>query len=98
MLVRVEQIKGLDAFQMMQWMGKQCRPTSDAAKAGIQTNYYGVKNVTEALLPLLQASSDGRVVNVSSDFGLLSVSVLISHHTDLNLNSKFISYLAVFFS
>ncbi|XP_021318384.1 (+)-neomenthol dehydrogenase isoform X1 [Sorghum bicolor] len=72
MLVRVEQIKGLDAFQMMQWMGKQCRPTSDAAKAGIQTNYYGVKNVTEALLPLLQASSDGRVVNVSSDFGLLS--------------------------
>jgi len=66
------EIKGLDAFQMMQWMGKQCRPTSDAAKAGIQTNYYGVKNVTEALLPLLQASSDGRVVNVSSDFGLLS--------------------------
>ena len=70
----VEQIKGMDAFQMAEWMWKQSRPTSDAAKAGIQTNYYGMKNVTEALLPLLQASSDGRVVNVSSDFGLLRVS------------------------
>ena len=70
----VEQIKGMDAFQMAEWMRKQSRPTSDAAKAGIQTNYYGMKNVTDALLPLLQASSDGRVVNVSSDFGLLRVS------------------------
>jgi len=55
-------------------MWENCRETCDAAKAGIQTNYYGTKNVTEALLPLLQASTDGRIVNVSSDFGLLSVS------------------------
>ncbi|XP_066347827.1 (+)-neomenthol dehydrogenase-like [Miscanthus floridulus] len=65
------EIKGMDAFQMAEWMRKQSRPTSDAAKAGIQTNYYGMKKVTETLLPLLQASSDGGVVNVSSDFGLL---------------------------
>lgn len=65
------EIKGMDAFQMAEWLWKQSRPTSDAAKAGIQTNYYGMKKVTEALLPLLQASADGRVVNVSSNFGLL---------------------------
>jgi len=64
----------MDARQRAEWMWKNCRETCDAAKAGIQTNYYGTKNVTEALLPLLQASSDGRIVNVSSDFGLLSVS------------------------
>nr|ACF85079.1 unknown [Zea mays] len=64
----------MDAFQMAELMRKSCRETNDTAKAGVQTNYYGVKNVTEALLPLLlQASSSGggRVVNVSSDFGLL---------------------------
>nr|ACG44790.1 carbonyl reductase 1 [Zea mays] len=69
-----EKIKGMDASQMAELMWKSCRETNDAAKAGVQTNYYGVKNVTEALLPLLlQASSSGggRVVNVSSDFGLL---------------------------
>ncbi|NP_001347090.1 Salutaridine reductase [Zea mays] len=69
-----EKIKGMDAFQMAELMRKSCRETNDTAKAGVQTNYYGVKNVTEALLPLLlQASSSGggRVVNVSSDFGLL---------------------------
>ncbi|KAF8704019.1 hypothetical protein HU200_031503 [Digitaria exilis] len=42
-----------------------------AAKKGLQTNYYGTKHVIEALLPLVQASPDGRIVNVSSDFGLL---------------------------
>lgn len=66
-----EKFSGMDARQRAEWMWQQCRETCDAAKAGIQTNYYGTKNVTEALLPLLQASSDGRIVNVSSDFGLL---------------------------
>jgi len=32
------------------------------------------KLVTEALLPLLQLSSSGKIVNVSSGFGLLRVS------------------------
>ncbi|WVZ86517.1 hypothetical protein U9M48_033279 [Paspalum notatum var. saurae] len=67
-----EKFSGMDARQMAEWMWTRCRPTSDAARAGVETNYYGTKNVTEALLPLLQASPDGRVVNVSSDFGLLS--------------------------
>ena len=54
-------------------MWRNTRETYDAAKKGLQTNYYGTKHVIEALLPLLQASSDGRIVNVSSDFGLLRV-------------------------
>ncbi|KAL0435255.1 UNVERIFIED_CONTAM: (+)-neomenthol dehydrogenase [Sesamum radiatum] len=41
--------------------------TYDTAKACLDTNYYGVKNLTEALLPLLQRSTSGaRIVNVSS--------------------------------
>ncbi|KAG9157018.1 hypothetical protein Leryth_009058 [Lithospermum erythrorhizon] len=40
--------------------------TYDKAKECLETNYYGVKNVTEALLPLLQLSSGARIVNVTS--------------------------------
>lgn len=41
------------------------------AKAIVETNYYGVKNVTEALLPLLRAARGGaRIVNVTSRLGL----------------------------
>ncbi|CAO2035889.1 unnamed protein product, partial [Urochloa humidicola] len=36
-----------------------------------QKNYYGTKKVTEALLPLLLSSSDGRIVNVTSGCRLL---------------------------
>jgi len=67
----VRQFKGMDRDERIEWMWGNCRETYDAAKEGLQTNYYGTKHVTEALLPLLQASSDGRIVNVSSDFGLL---------------------------
>jgi (+)-neomenthol dehydrogenase len=48
--------------------------TVDAAKEAVQTNYYGTKHVIEALLPLLQSSSEGRIVNVSSNYGLLTAS------------------------
>ncbi|XP_073299905.1 short-chain dehydrogenase/reductase 2b-like [Primulina huaijiensis] len=41
--------------------------TYEKAKECLETNYYGVKNVTEALLPLLELSTTGaRIVNVSS--------------------------------
>ncbi len=69
----VVQFSGMDGHQRIEWMWKNCRQTYDAAKAGLKTNYYGTKNVTEALLPLLQSSSDGRIVNVASSFGLLRV-------------------------
>ncbi|KAJ7532763.1 hypothetical protein O6H91_13G019200 [Diphasiastrum complanatum] len=52
------------------------------ARDVIHTNYYGVKNVTNALLPLIRAG--GRIVNVSSRLGLLQASsypVYLSFHT-----------------
>ncbi|KAF8702814.1 hypothetical protein HU200_032647 [Digitaria exilis] len=66
-----EMFSGMDRRQRAEWIWANCRETFDAAKSGVHTNYYGMKNVTEALL--LQASSDGRIVNVSSDNGLLRV-------------------------
>ncbi|KAL6651104.1 hypothetical protein ACP70R_010029 [Stipagrostis hirtigluma subsp. patula] len=66
-----EKFSGMDAPQRLEWMLSSCREPYDAAKEGVQTNYYGTKHVIEALLPLLQASTDGRIVNVSSDYGLL---------------------------
>lgn len=43
------------------------KTTYDSAKSCLDTNYYGVKNVTEALLPLLRRSTLGaRIVNVTS--------------------------------
>ncbi|KAI4308315.1 hypothetical protein L6164_031401 [Bauhinia variegata] len=48
------------------------RQTYEQAEVCINTNYYGVKRVTEALLPLLQLShGKARMVNVSSRRGQL---------------------------
>ncbi|XP_015158237.1 short-chain dehydrogenase/reductase 2b-like [Solanum tuberosum] len=47
------------------------KTTYESAKLCLDTNYYGVKNVTEALLPLLQNSPSPRIVNVSSRRGAL---------------------------
>ncbi|CAO2043125.1 unnamed protein product [Urochloa humidicola] len=65
------QFSGMDEHKRVEWMWKNCRETHDAAKACLQTNYYGTKKVTEALLPLLLSSSDGRIVNVTSGCRLL---------------------------
>ncbi|GJN26914.1 hypothetical protein PR202_gb14881 [Eleusine coracana subsp. coracana] len=61
----------MDRVQRLEWLWKNSQETYDAAKKGLQTNYYGTKYVIEALLPLLQASSDGRLINVSSVLGQL---------------------------
>uniref|UniRef100_J3LZV2 (+)-neomenthol dehydrogenase n=1 Tax=Oryza brachyantha TaxID=4533 RepID=J3LZV2_ORYBR len=66
-----DKFNGMDGHQRVEWMWKNCRQTYDMAKAGLKTNFYGTKHVTETLLPLLQSSSDGRIVNVASSFGLL---------------------------
>ncbi|KAH7299251.1 hypothetical protein KP509_24G002300 [Ceratopteris richardii] len=45
----------------------------ESAKACIDTNYYGTKYVTQALLPLLRFAAHGaRIVNVGSSFGQLN--------------------------
>uniref|UniRef100_A0ACD5V4J9 Uncharacterized protein n=1 Tax=Avena sativa TaxID=4498 RepID=A0ACD5V4J9_AVESA len=67
-----EKFSGLDVYQRLEWMVKSVNETVDSAKEGVQTNYYGTKHVIESLLPLLQSSSEGRIVNVSSDYGLLT--------------------------
>ncbi|PUZ48174.1 hypothetical protein GQ55_7G224600 [Panicum hallii var. hallii] len=66
-----EKFSSMDKGQRIEWLCNGVRGTYDAAREGVQTNYYGTKHVIEALLPLLQASSDGRIVNVSSEWGLL---------------------------
>jgi len=43
------------------------------AKECLETNYYGVKRMTEAFIPLLQLSKSPRIVNVSSSMGKLKV-------------------------
>ncbi|KAK9756605.1 hypothetical protein RND81_01G108800 [Saponaria officinalis] len=47
------------------------KQTYELAEECLQTNYYGVKRTINALLPLLQFSDSPRIVNVSSDVGLL---------------------------
>lgn len=76
------QMSGMDPVKRIEWLRQNSRETHDTAVKCLQTNYYGAKHVTEALLPLLQSSSDGRVVNVSSGFGLLRVKFdnLITHN------------------
>uniref|UniRef100_J3LZV1 Salutaridine reductase n=1 Tax=Oryza brachyantha TaxID=4533 RepID=J3LZV1_ORYBR len=69
-----EQFVGMEKMQRIEWLRQQGRETHKAAKNGVQTNYYGTKLVIQALLPLLvKSSSEGRIVNVSSGFGLLRV-------------------------
>ncbi|KAJ1702144.1 hypothetical protein LUZ63_001923 [Rhynchospora breviuscula] len=43
----------------------------DKAVNCLKTNYYGVKNMIQAFLPLVQLSNSGRIVNVSSTLGQL---------------------------
>src|SRR5487761_1460387 len=44
----------------------------DALEKTFETNVFGVFRVTKALLPLLQKSKHGRIVNVSSGLGSLT--------------------------
>ncbi|XP_051136838.1 (+)-neomenthol dehydrogenase-like [Andrographis paniculata] len=48
--------------------GRITQSLEDAEEC-INTNFYGVKRVTEALLPLLQLSNSPRIVNVTSSMG-----------------------------
>lgn len=47
--------------------------TYEKTKECLETNFYGTKRVTEALLPLLQLSKSARIVNMSSFYGQLKV-------------------------
>ncbi|KAJ0440059.1 putative (+)-neomenthol dehydrogenase [Helianthus annuus] len=45
--------------------------TCEMVEECLKTDYYGTKRVTEALVPLLQLSKSSRIVNITSNFGLL---------------------------
>lgn len=61
--------------KVTEWVEGLITETYEKAEECMNTNYYGVKRVTEALLPLLQLSLTGaRIVNLSSPFSRLSVS------------------------
>ncbi|GMH02622.1 hypothetical protein Nepgr_004461 [Nepenthes gracilis] len=47
------------------------KQTYETAEQCLCTNYYGNKQVTQALLPLLQQSNSARIVNISSSYGQL---------------------------
>ena len=50
------------------------KTTYEKAEECLNTNYYGVRRVTEALLPLLKLSPAGaRIVNLSSRWSQLKV-------------------------
>ncbi|KAI9110086.1 hypothetical protein K1719_019127 [Acacia pycnantha] len=50
---------------------KIAKQTYESADATIRANYYGAKQVSEALIPLLELSGSPRIVNVSSSLGQL---------------------------
>jgi (+)-neomenthol dehydrogenase len=93
----VQQFDGMDRNQRLEWLLKNCRETYQATKQCLETNYYGTKQVTEALLPLLQCSPDSRIVNVSSSVGLLRVINSIDHTPYRSIQRFPHSYMYIFF-
>jgi NAD(P)-dependent dehydrogenase (short-subunit alcohol dehydrogenase family) len=53
--------------------GPPSRVSIDALKRTYETNVFGIVRVTQALLPLLRRSQAGRIVNLSSGLGSLSL-------------------------
>lgn len=51
----------------------------ETVRKTMETNFYGPFKVSQALLPLLLKSDDGRIINVSSGLGSLSSSIE-EHH------------------
>ncbi|KAF7846814.1 hypothetical protein BT93_L3706 [Corymbia citriodora subsp. variegata] len=66
-VVRSDDIKCPRAKLMKEFVEE----TYESAEKCLRTNYYAIKQVTAALLPLLQQSNSAKVVNVSSSLGQL---------------------------
>jgi len=45
----------------------------ELVEKGLRTNYFGTKELTRVLIPLLQCSSSPKIINVSSSIGRLKV-------------------------
>ena len=56
------------------------RDTSpDAFRAMFEVNVFGLYNVTHALLPLLEASADGTIINIGSELGAKAIARRIAY-------------------
>ncbi|XP_038977412.1 (+)-neomenthol dehydrogenase-like [Phoenix dactylifera] len=66
-------VEAKDVRDIPDWWKPHMRETLERAEECFKTNYYGTRDVTEALIPLLRQSISGRVVNVSSIVGQLRV-------------------------
>lgn len=66
-----ETLAGKDGMERAEWLRQRTTQTTKEAEGCLRINYHGTKTVTEALLPLLLSSSDGRIVNATSSWGLL---------------------------
>ncbi|CAI9101752.1 OLC1v1039159C1 [Oldenlandia corymbosa var. corymbosa] len=53
--------------------------TYELAVNCMRTNYYGAKRMIEAFIPLLQLSQSPRIVNVSSEAGILKQNVVLTN-------------------
>ncbi|KAJ1272006.1 hypothetical protein BS78_06G170000 [Paspalum vaginatum] len=65
-----EALEGKSAMERLQWLLQHSTESYEEAEECLKINYFGTKYVTQALLPLL-LSSNGRLINVSSNYGLL---------------------------
>lgn len=65
----IDQIIGVNAASQR----KLVKQTYEMSISCLRTNYYGIKHLTEALIPILEQSNSARIVNVSSSFGKLKV-------------------------
>ncbi|AQK53903.1 (+)-neomenthol dehydrogenase, partial [Zea mays] len=72
-----QELAGMDLMQRIEAINKHNTEPYEQAQKCLRTNYHGTKAVTKALLPLLQSSSHGRIVNLSSSYGLLRVKMAI---------------------
>ncbi|KAJ1280148.1 hypothetical protein BS78_04G209300 [Paspalum vaginatum] len=66
-----QELAGMDLTGRMEIILKHVTEPYEQAEKCLSTNYYGIKAVTKAMLPLLQSSSHGRIVNISSCYGQL---------------------------
>ncbi|KAF8719883.1 hypothetical protein HU200_024644 [Digitaria exilis] len=66
-----QEVGGMDLTEKADRIRKHSTEPYKQAEECLRTNYHGTKAVTKALLPLLQSSSHGRIVNISSRYGLL---------------------------
>ncbi|CAI9101755.1 OLC1v1039163C3 [Oldenlandia corymbosa var. corymbosa] len=64
------------------WNEMNIPQTYELAVNCLQTNYYGAKRMVEAFMPLLQLSPSPRIVNVSSEYGLLKYTKSMSQRRE----------------